>query len=70
MTVLSLVWAGANFVFAFVEPPPALARFVPRKVWFFFAIFPAPWDRRMGLLFNGMLGLFGAGFFVYMGLSH
>ena len=68
MTILFLVWGFANLVFAFVDPPAALARFMPRKVWFFFALLPEPWDRRLGLLFNFLLGCGGAAFFLYLGL--
>ncbi|MBX3274906.1 MAG: hypothetical protein KF729_31875 [Sandaracinaceae bacterium] len=63
MTVSFLLWALANLAFAFVDPPPALARFMPRKVWFLFAALPAPWDRRLGMLFNAVLGVVGALYF-------
>ena len=59
LTAVLVGWSLANLVFAFVDPPPALARFMPRKVWFLFAFLPAPWDRRLGLLFNAALGVLG-----------
>lgn len=69
VTTIVSIWALANIVFAFVEPPAAVARFAPRKVVFIFSLLPEPWDRRLGLLFNGLLGLGIAGFFLYMGFA-
>lgn len=63
LIVTIALWALANLVFAFVEPPPALARFMPTKIWVIFSILPPPWDRRAGMLFNGVGGLLLALYF-------
>jgi hypothetical protein len=57
-----VLWTLANLVFAFVDPPQWLERFVPSKIYAVFGFLPEPWDRRIGMLANAGLG----GFFLYL----
>lgn len=60
--IVMVLWTAANLVFAFVDPPESLERFVPSKIYAVFGFLPAPWDRRIGMLANAGLG----GFFLYL----
>jgi hypothetical protein len=63
-----LGWTLGNLLVALVEPPPVLARFMPKKVWFIFAFLPEPWDRRVGAMLNAVVGGVFIGWYGYYAL--
>ncbi len=70
MVFLFSVASVACMALVIFEPPDVVARFLPRKVFFVFALLPAPWDRRIGMLVNAVILFAAAVFFAYYGYVH